>query len=90
MRREQPNHVLHFILSLLTGGLWIPVWLLLTIFAGNPHSGREYSGVVNGLKIWLFVILLLLPFSIGLMLYEAKQKRNSRLPSSSEVQTQER
>lgn len=27
--RPQPNHVLHGVLSLLTGGLWLPVWLVI-------------------------------------------------------------
>ena len=27
----KPNHVLHFILSLFTIGLWIPIWILVSI-----------------------------------------------------------
>lgn len=35
-RRAEPkklNNVLHFVLSILTGGLWLPVWLILAIQA---------------------------------------------------------
>lgn len=34
---QRPSHVLHLLLSLITGGLWIPVWLLLSIL---PHATR--------------------------------------------------
>ena len=28
--KEGPNHLLHFILTLCTGGLWIPVWIVIS------------------------------------------------------------
>jgi hypothetical protein len=28
---EGPNHALHFVLTLLTAGLWLPVWLIIAI-----------------------------------------------------------
>ena len=31
VKGERPNHVLHLILSLVTLGLWIPVWIILAI-----------------------------------------------------------
>jgi hypothetical protein len=31
-----PNHILHLLLSIVSGGLWIPVWILLSVFAPNP------------------------------------------------------
>lgn len=36
MVRSGPNHVLHLVLTLLTGGLWLPVWLLVTIASIRP------------------------------------------------------
>ena len=27
--RDTPNHVLHLLLSLLSMGLWLPIWLLV-------------------------------------------------------------
>jgi hypothetical protein len=32
------NHVLHLLLSLVTVGLWIPVWILLTIAGGEKRK----------------------------------------------------
>jgi hypothetical protein len=40
--RQTANHLLHVILSVLTVWLWLPVWLLLTIFSPRyrcPHCG---------------------------------------------------
>ena len=30
-QRKGPNHVLHGILTLFTGGLWLPIWLLIAL-----------------------------------------------------------
>lgn len=70
----RPNHVLHFILSLLTGGLWLPVWLGITVLAGNPHTGQPYSGIVTFVKWWLIVIAALIPFGFALAVYETTVK----------------
>ena len=33
---NKPNHLLHLVLSILTGGLWLIIWLILTLkSAGN-------------------------------------------------------
>jgi hypothetical protein len=29
--RKQTNHLLHFILTLVTVGLWLPVWIIVAI-----------------------------------------------------------
>jgi hypothetical protein len=29
-QKNTPNHVLHLILSLVTFGLWLPIWLLIS------------------------------------------------------------
>jgi hypothetical protein len=42
------NHVLHLLLSLFTCTLWVPVWLLMTAFAGQRQTTvtvNEYGGV---------------------------------------------
>ena len=37
-RRERPNHTLHFIITFCTCGLWVIVWIILTIAArNNPY-----------------------------------------------------
>jgi hypothetical protein len=33
--RKGPNHILHLLLAIVTAGIWIPVWLLLSITEGN-------------------------------------------------------
>lgn len=32
---KRPNHALHLILSIITLGLWIPVWICITLFGGE-------------------------------------------------------
>lgn len=35
--REKPSHLLHFLLTLVTGGLWVVVWVALTLTWKNRH-----------------------------------------------------
>lgn len=35
--REKPNHLLHLLLSIVTGGLWLIVWLLVSISSGGSR-----------------------------------------------------
>lgn len=35
VERKTANHILHLILSILTAGLWLVVWLLITIQIGG-------------------------------------------------------
>ncbi|MDI3312947.1 MAG: hypothetical protein QJR12_01265 [Mycobacterium sp.] len=51
-RGRPVNHVLHLLLSLVTCSLWVPVWLLMTAFAGQRQRivrVDEY-GNVSSLK----------------------------------------
>jgi hypothetical protein len=46
VKGHRPNHVLHLILSIVTLGLWIPVWILVTIMSGEKRrivSVDEYG-----------------------------------------------
>lgn len=38
VKGKPTNHVLHVILCIVTLGLWIPVWILVAIFAGQKHE----------------------------------------------------
>lgn len=38
VRGHRPNHVLHLILSVVTFGLWVPVWLGVTVFGGEKRE----------------------------------------------------
>jgi len=35
VKGHRPNHILHLILSILTAGLWLFVWLALAVFGGE-------------------------------------------------------
>lgn len=37
VKGKPTNHLLHLILSLVTLGIWIPVWIAVAIFAGEKH-----------------------------------------------------
>lgn len=44
--KQTPNHVLHLLLSVVTVGFWIPIWIIVAIgndFAGYqcPHCGAK-------------------------------------------------
>lgn len=32
-QKNTPNHILHIIISLITLGLWVPIWLLISLFS---------------------------------------------------------
>lgn len=53
--RKRVNHVAHAILSLLTCGLWLLVWLVLAIFSNDTRttlSVDEYGRVLEARNLW--------------------------------------
>ena len=56
-----PNHALHLVLTLLTCGMWLPVWLIVAIAGANrvhvagqparPNAGLVMGGLVGGLLL---------------------------------------
>lgn len=38
VKGKRPSHLLHLILSLVTLGIWIPVWILVAIFGGEKRK----------------------------------------------------
>jgi hypothetical protein len=38
VRGHRPNQVLHLLLSLITLGLWIPVWIGVAVFGGEKRA----------------------------------------------------
>tara|TARA_R110002020_G_scaffold53905_8_gene150490 strand:- start:20011 stop:20232 length:222 start_codon:yes stop_codon:yes gene_type:complete len=48
--RQTPNHILHLLLTVVSAGIWLPVWLLLAIFGGGaykcPSCGARTLGYV--------------------------------------------
>jgi hypothetical protein len=49
-RKTKTSHVLHFFLSLITLGLWLPVWLLVGIL-NSIGNDRIDIKVANGKKV---------------------------------------
>lgn len=43
-----PNHLLHFILTILTAGLWLPVWILIAIFGRRGTTVATSSAAGGG------------------------------------------
>ncbi len=46
-----PNHALHAVLTLLTCGMWLPIWILVAIFSGSGRSSVAVSGGAGGVSI---------------------------------------
>jgi hypothetical protein len=44
-QKKQTNHILHLLLSIVTGGLWLIVWLLVAL--GNRRHNREIDERIN-------------------------------------------
>jgi hypothetical protein len=38
VKGKPTNHILHLILSIITLGLWIPVWILVVVLGGEKHE----------------------------------------------------
>ena len=58
--QETPNHLLHLILSILTGGIWIIVWLILMMTtdpATCTFCGTQQGGLGATIKV-MFSILI--------------------------------
>jgi len=47
---KNPNHVLHLLLSLISLGFWIPIWLLITL--GVKEKNRVVTVDENGDLDW--------------------------------------
>lgn len=54
--KQTPNHILHLLLSVVTMGFWIPIWIIVTIAAGNTFycpdcaSKTEWEGMAKKVK----------------------------------------
>ena len=48
-RKKGTNHILHLLLTLLTGGLWLIIWILCAIVNGLGSWRCSFCGQ----KIWL-------------------------------------
>lgn len=48
------NHILHLILSVLTGGLWLPVWLIVGV--ANSHRAYHMKADAPAFKIDVLMV----------------------------------
>lgn len=45
-----PNHILHLLLTVFSGGLWIPMWVIITLFCSlTPFRCTVCGGDGRGL-----------------------------------------
>jgi len=42
---KKTNHILHLILSIITGGIWIPVWIFVHCFGASAENPDWYCSV---------------------------------------------
>lgn len=63
-QRNEPSHLVHLLLSLVTVGVWLPVWFVVSVFPGgwicSICGGRlRRAGIVRGrLEIAFWGLLL--------------------------------
>jgi hypothetical protein len=46
--KNAPNHILHFVVTLFTIGLWSPVWLIVTVKAAGSSAMCTACGMAKG------------------------------------------
>ncbi len=58
-RIHKTNHVLHLLLSVFTGGLWIPVWIL-TAITNQQREANEVRAIkgTHGILFYITVGIL--------------------------------
>jgi hypothetical protein len=44
-------HFLHFCMTILTGGWWLPVWVICALCIGSSHKSREMDMKKEELKL---------------------------------------
>ena len=49
--RRGPNHALHAVLTFLSCGLWLPIWILVAIFSGSSRSAVAIGGGAGGVNV---------------------------------------
>lgn len=57
---HRPSHLLHFVLSVVTCGLWIPVWILITARANV--AGMDTATLFSRIAIVAILLGLFLAF----------------------------
>lgn len=50
-QKKQTSHILHLLLSIITGGLWLIVWLLVAS-SNSSHNKRIEKRILKGKRDW--------------------------------------
>ena len=70
--RNEPSHLLHFLLSIILFGWWLVVWAFLCIFQKNPQcmvcgmnsNKTPASKILGWVLLLIFIILMCLFFAL--------------------------
>jgi hypothetical protein len=94
----RPNHVLHLLLTLLTFGMWLPVWLIVTIVGGRRvqvggQPARSHAGLVLGgllllglaITYWQVIFGLVALAALGYLGYRAYERTIDRRAEQAKV-----
>lgn len=46
-KKKKTSHLLHIVLSVLTAGIWLPVWVLVTV--SNSLENAKIDNLINKL-----------------------------------------
>src|SRR5262249_44327305 len=70
-RQHLPNHVMHALLTILLGGLWLPVWVLAAFYPGAYRCSACGAKYVKPRRPWspafvLFGVLVVVLIVAGL------------------------
>lgn len=49
-KKKKTNHILHLILSIITGGIWIIIWIIVTISNSSENTGIDKK-IEGGKKV---------------------------------------
>ena len=59
LQHKKTNHLLHLIVSIFTGGLWVIPWLVIA------QANTSHNRKVDGGKPWTMILLAILVICIG-------------------------
>ena len=62
-RKKQINHILHLIVSIITGGIWLIVWIFLAAFQ-KPYQCPNCGWGKKEIMIYVLAILTVIIFLI--------------------------
>ena len=83
-RRHHPNHVLHVILTVFSGGLWLPMWVLAAVYPGAYRCTTCGAKYVRTRRPWSLSFLAFALVAVALVtvgVVSIKRSRSSWRPA---------